>query len=43
MAIQLTLPKGFPEKYKGGIVRAMELCAVKRHITEAPEFVIDVE
>lgn len=42
MAIQLTLPKGFPEKYKSGIVRAMELCAVKRHITEAPEFVIEV-
>ena len=43
MAIQVTLPEGFPEKYREGIVRAMELCAVKRHITEAPEFVIEVQ
>ena len=42
MVIRLTLPSGFPEKYRSGIVRAMELCAVKRHILEAPEFVIDV-
>ncbi len=43
MAIQVTLPSGFPEKYRTGIIRAMELCAVKRHITEAPEFVIEVQ
>jgi ribosomal protein S12 methylthiotransferase accessory factor len=43
MAIQVTLPEGFPEKYRNGIIRAMELCAVKRHITEAPEFVIEVQ
>ena len=43
MAIQVTLPDGFPQKYRDGIIRAMELCAVKRHITEAPEFVIEIE
>ena len=42
MAIQVTLPAGFPEKYRAGIVRAMELCAVKQHITEAPEFIIEL-
>jgi uncharacterized OsmC-like protein len=36
--IELTLPAGFPEKYRVGILRAMDLCAVKRHILEAPEF-----
>ncbi len=43
MAIQVTLPPSFPEKYRAGIIRAMELCAVKRHITEAPEFVIELQ
>ena len=43
MAIQVTLPPGFPEKYRAGIIRAMELCAVKRHISEAPEFVIELQ
>ena len=43
MAIQVTLPEGFPEKYRQGIIRAMELCAVKRHITEAPEFLVEVQ
>jgi len=27
----LTLPRGFPEKYRNGILRAMEQCTVKRH------------
>jgi ribosomal protein S12 methylthiotransferase accessory factor len=42
MKLHLTLPEGFPEKYRAGIVRAMELCAVKRHIHEAPEFSIEI-
>ena len=43
MTLQLTLPPGFPEKYHGGIIRAMELCTVKKHMTDAPEFVIELE
>ncbi|HIP53242.1 MAG TPA: osmotically inducible protein OsmC [Chromatiales bacterium] len=42
MTLQLTLPEGFPEKYRAGVVRAMELCTVKRHMLDAPEFVIQV-
>lgn len=38
----LTLPRGFPEKYRGGIVRAMEQCAVKRHMQEAPSFSVEI-
>ncbi len=32
------LPDGFPEKYRKAILRAMDQCAVKRHIVEPPEF-----
>ena len=41
MSLQLTLPSGFPEKYQSSIVRAMEQCAVKKHIMDAPEFVVE--
>lgn len=38
MRVHLTLPTGFPEKYRGSIARAVELCTVKRTIVNAPEF-----
>jgi ribosomal protein S12 methylthiotransferase accessory factor len=41
MTLRLTLPEGFPEKYRDGIIRAMNLCTVKKHIFEAPEFVVE--
>ncbi len=34
--LSLTLPPGFPEKYRAAIVRATDQCAVKRHLVEAP-------
>jgi ribosomal protein S12 methylthiotransferase accessory factor len=40
---RLTLPDDFPEKYRSGIIRAMELCAVKRHMQETPEFSIEID
>ncbi len=43
MTFQLTLPQGFPDKYRNGITRSMELCAVKRHMTDAPEFSVELE
>lgn len=39
---RLKLPAGFPEKYRPGIVRAMELCAVKKRIQMPPEFVTEL-
>jgi len=39
---QLKLPEGFPDKYRDGIVRAMDLCAVKSHIQNPPEFVTEI-
>ncbi len=40
ITMELTLPEGFPDKYKGAIVRSMDLCAVKKHMFEPPEFEI---
>jgi ribosomal protein S12 methylthiotransferase accessory factor len=38
--IDITLPPGFPEKYQEAVIRAAELCAVKKAIAEPPRFVI---
>lgn len=37
LRIRLGLPPGFPEKYRAAIVRAVDTCAVKRHLHEPPE------
>lgn len=38
--IDLKLPTGFPEKYKAAIIKAMNLCAVKKHLQQPPEFTV---
>lgn len=40
MTLELTLPRDFPEKFRRAISRAMDLCAVKRHIVNPPDFEI---
>ena len=40
--IELRLPDDFPEKYRGAIFRAIDHCAVKKQISEPPEFEIVV-
>jgi len=35
--IEIHLPEGFPEKYRGAVVRSAELCAVARHLHEPPK------
>lgn len=42
MSIQLELPEGFPEKYRGAVIKAMNQCVVKQHIHQPPEFAITV-
>ncbi len=39
-SINLKLPEGFPSKYKGAVIKSMDLCAVKKHMIEPPEFEI---
>lgn len=36
--IQITLPHGFPDKYKKAILRTADLCTVKKHIITPPQF-----
>ena len=36
--LEITLPPEFPDKYEKAVVRAAELCWVKKHIQNAPAF-----
>jgi len=37
--MRILLPPDFPPKYKTAVIKAAELCTVKRNITAPPEFV----
>ena len=36
--IEIQLPPEFPEKYDRALVRAVDLCSVKKHLIDAPTF-----
>jgi ribosomal protein S12 methylthiotransferase accessory factor len=36
--LELTLPPEFPEKYRAAIINAINLCTVKKHLHQPPEF-----
>ncbi len=38
ITLELRIPEEFPDKYRKGIQRAMDLCAVKKHILSPPDF-----
>ena len=40
--LKIGLPEGFPDKYRGAIVRAAEQCAVKRLMDAPPSFTVTV-
>lgn len=40
--VEVVLPAGFPDKYRGAIERAVDHCAVKKHILEPPRFELEV-
>jgi putative redox protein len=40
VGLEIQVPASFPEKYLSSLVRAAELCAVKKHFEQAPEFEI---
>ena len=42
MKIALRLPPDFPDKYIESIHRAIDQCAVKRHLIEPPDFELSV-
>lgn len=41
IVLDLKLPPEFPEKYKDAIVNVVELCTVKRHLHQPPQFVVN--
>lgn len=40
--IEVKLPAEFPEKYREAVIRAANLCTVKKHLANPPEFQIYV-
>jgi ribosomal protein S12 methylthiotransferase accessory factor len=36
LVLEIALPEGFPEKHKDAVIRAADLCAVKKHLLEPP-------
>ncbi len=38
--IEVTLPPGFPDRYREAVLRAVDQCAVKRHLENPPRFEI---
>ena len=38
--IDIEVPPDFPEKYHKALIRAADQCAVKRHLTDPPEFAV---
>lgn len=42
ITLVLTLPKSFPEQHTDSILRAIDLCAVKKHIMDPPAFKVEV-
>jgi len=43
VALRIELPKDFPDKYKDSLIRAVDLCTVKKHIMNPPTFTILTE
>jgi len=40
LVLEIRLPEGFPEKHEEAVVRAADLCSVKKHIFNPPAFEI---
>jgi putative redox protein len=38
--LEFKTPPNFPEKYRDAIIKSMELCAVKKHLQQPPNFSI---
>lgn len=38
--LEIQLPSSFPEKYKDAVIRAADLCAVKKHFETPPKIAV---
>ncbi len=36
--LEIQLPESFPDKYKDAVINSANLCAVKRHLQQPPQF-----
>jgi ribosomal protein S12 methylthiotransferase accessory factor len=43
VSMTINLPPEFPERYQKAIVKAAELCSVKKAIMHPPEFIVDYQ
>lgn len=43
ISLEIKLPDGFPEKYKGAIIKAVNSCSVKAHMEKSPSFEVEVK
>jgi ribosomal protein S12 methylthiotransferase accessory factor len=41
--LEIGLPPAFPERYRSAVIRAAELCAVKKHLEHPPAFSITAD
>jgi putative redox protein len=41
IVIRVELPRDFPDKYKDGLLRAIDLCTVKKHLFDPPKFTLE--
>ena len=40
--LDIEVPPDFPEKYRKSLIRVVDLCSVKKHMLDPPEFAIEV-
>jgi ribosomal protein S12 methylthiotransferase accessory factor len=40
IAIEINLPPAFPDKYRKAVIRAAEMCTVKRNLIHPPEILV---
>jgi putative redox protein len=41
ITLRVELPQDFPDKYRDGLLRAMDLCTVKKHMLNPPKFKLE--
>jgi ribosomal protein S12 methylthiotransferase accessory factor len=42
VTISIEVPADFPDKYRDSLIRAVDLCTVKKHLFAPPRFMIEV-
>ncbi len=41
--LDIMLPEDFPEKYKSAVINAANLCAVKKHLLDPPDIIVEAQ